>query len=190
MENQLDNKIKPQTQPLSTLNNRNIKKIVIGYILATVLVVGSFSGAYFWQHKKVNSLNTQLASLQNKVRSLEKQQDSIAPLTNDQIFKEVSAQLNLSRSSLVYFRIFGQDKVQYSSHSTGNSYAYKISDTWKIAATGVQSVILCSTLNNVPEQYRPPCNDSYSTTSKVNYENSDGTSTNYPISKAVSYIGQ
>ena len=50
-------------------------------------------------------------------------QISFLNLTPSQIFQEASLQLGFTRSQLVYFRIFGQDKIQYSLGS-GTNFAY------------------------------------------------------------------
>ena len=111
-------------------------------------------------------------------------------LTNDQIFEQVSSQLGLTRDKFAYFRIFGQDKVQYSTGLEGATYAYKVSDSWKIAQENAQSIAICSELVQVPEDFRPPCSDSNSTGSDTLYLDSNGRSINYPPSSMVSYIGE
>lgn len=114
---------------------------------------------------------------------------NVSTLSNSQIFNQTAQQLNLKRSSLKYFRIFGQHKVQYNT-GKGSTYAYKLDGRWHALAAeqGVQS---CRIFDAVPVSYRPECVDS---AGKLKYaiQFPDGTSSslNYPIEEAVSYIGQ
>jgi len=107
-------------------------------------------------------------------------------LTNDQIFQEVATQMGFVKNDFNYFRIFSQDKVQYSV-GIGTTYAYKTSGTWHISGHGNQSdVIECSALSAVPETYRQPCiTDGQDA---LSYLAKDNTSVNYPIASAVAYI--
>ncbi|MDP2692978.1 MAG: PsbP-related protein [bacterium] len=107
-------------------------------------------------------------------------QNQTTTLTPDQIFSEASSQLGITRSKLTYFRIFGQDKVQYD-----DVFAYKQEGVWRIAQQGTQSVAECSSLNSVPEQYQPPCLD---INGKLNYVDSSNRSINYPPSSMTSYL--
>lgn len=109
-------------------------------------------------------------------------------LSNDQIFNQVSTQFGLNRDQFAYFKIFGQDKVQYN-NGAGATFVYKISDSWKIAQENAQSIALCSDLTQVPEKYRPPCSVSNSTSSETMYDDANNQSLNYPPSSMVSYIG-
>lgn len=111
-------------------------------------------------------------------------------LTNDQIFDEVASQFGLERDKVSYFRIFGQDKVQYSNSIKGTTFAYKTSGTWKIAQKDSQTIAICSDLIDTPEEYRPPCSDSHSTSSTRHYIDPSGRSTNYPPSSMIQFIGQ
>ncbi len=47
---------------------------------------------------------------------------------------------------------------------------------------------LCSDLTNVPDKYKPSCDDL--TTNQVKYSDSSGQSVNFPSSQMFSYIGQ
>lgn len=110
-------------------------------------------------------------------------------LTNDQIFQEVASQFGLTKSGLAYFRIFGQDKVQYAiaGAPAGTNYVYKTSGTWKMAQQNASSVASCDSFANIPVNYRPVCVDSKGTTL---YMGSSNSSDNYPPSTMVSYIGK
>lgn len=115
-------------------------------------------------------------------------QNQTTTLTPDQIFSEASLQLGITRSKLTYFRIFGQDKIQYS-FGSGTNFAYKYMGKWQIAGgENAQGIAVCSELSNVPEQYRPPCYDS--TTKQEKYMDSQRQSLNYPPSQMTSYIGE
>lgn len=158
--------------------------------LVSILVALVSSGAvYAAMSRKATSdkseLNSQISSLQETVKTLSASQNTTTTLTNDQIFQEVSDQLGIARSSLTYFRIYGQDRVQYSI-TGGNTYAFKSGGKWTIAANEPQSLIACSAITNVPVQYMPPCANGNSHF----YIAADGTSVNYPPSAMTSYIGQ
>lgn len=115
-------------------------------------------------------------------------QNQTANMTPDQIFSEASLQLGIIRSKLTYFRIFGQDKIQYS-FGSGTNFAYKYMGKWQIAGgENAQGIAVCSELNNVPEQYRPPCYDAV--TKQEKYMDGQRQSLNYPPSQMISYIGQ
>lgn len=162
-------------------------------VVVTALIIGGVT--YFTVNQKniadENALNTQVNVLQSQVDTLTEQVKALSgttvpSLTNDQIYQEVATQLKLTRSEIVYFRIFGSDKVQYSVNS-GNIFAYKTDGIWKQAGPDSPHAILdCSTLTEVPEMYRPPCSDGSSRL----YMDSTGRSTNYPPAQMVSYIGQ
>ena len=186
-------------------------------VLLTVLIMllvagGATAGVWYYagqQAKKVADDNAkQVAALQKQIDDLNKKSTSTASpkvattvpttttpsvtsavLTNDQIFQEVATKFGFTRSQVSYFRIWGQDKVQYSllGNSSGTSFAYKAGSTW-VSLKGGQAVNDCAIYENVPEKYLPICSKGTSPT--LYYENSDGTSLNYPISTAVHYIGQ
>ena len=107
-------------------------------------------------------------------------------LTPAQIFQEVSVWQGF-HNKLSYFRIFGQDKVQFS-FGNGTNFAYKTGNKWYLAGKGNrQDIGGCSEYVTVPEQYNPGCIDAV--TGKSKYINSNGQSVNYPLSQMVSYIG-
>ena len=110
---------------------------------------------------------------------------AVTNLTNDQIYEEVATQFGLTRSELTYFRILGQDKIQYST-GQGTIFAYKSGGKWNklIAGTGLAA---CTAFSGVPAGYMPPCFDEKGTEL---YTNPNGQFTNYPLSAATSYIGQ
>ncbi len=185
--------------------------ITTGLVLATAAIVGG--GIWYFMNQnevaQTKSYNDSVASLQKQIDTLNKKvtaqtmtsssssnsttaSSSSSTETNDQIFNDVSTQLKFSRSEVTYFRIWGQDKVQYSLTSSagvggGTAYAYKENGSW-IAVQGGQAVNDCSVYSSVPEQYRPICTQG--TSSTLYYAASDNTSLNYPISSAVHYIGQ
>jgi hypothetical protein len=112
-------------------------------------------------------------------------------LTSAQIYQEVSSQLGLP-SKLEYFRIWGQDRVQYN-FGPGTNFAYKLDGKWHLVGKGnSQSGELCSDLSSVPAQYNPGCYNETTKQSKYITTNPDGTGTsvNYPPSQMISYIGQ
>ena len=112
-----------------------------------------------------------------------------ANLTSDQIFQEVSAWQGF-HSKLSYFRIFGQDRVQFSlAVNGGTNFAYKIGGKWYLAGKGGhQDLANCSEYSSVPTQYNPGCIDT--ATGQAKYIDSNGQSVNYPPSQMVSYIGE
>lgn len=164
--------------------NGNTFSIAIAILLA-VIILGALGYVYcqnFTINKKQKD-QTNVASTSEIKPSAENQ---VKNLSNDQIFNEVASQFNVSRDQLIYFRIFGKDKVQYNTGG-GATFAYKDSDSWKIAQRDAHSVGMCSDLSQVPEKYRPIC---YDTTDKSLYVDANSQSTNYPPSSMVSYIGQ
>lgn len=81
----------------------------------------------------------------------------------DKIFQEASSQLGLTREKLAYFRIFGEDKIQYGLKGIGEegaNFAYKLNGKWLIAQKGAEAVALCSDFVKIPKKYWPPCTDS------------------------------
>jgi hypothetical protein len=117
-----------------------------------------------------------------------KQTQNNSDLTTDQIFQESSSQLGFTRDEVIYFRIFGPDKIQYSLGS-GTSFAYKMNGVWNLVGAGyAHDIAFCSEITSVPEQYNPGCYDQLSKQTKYIGEN--GESINYPYSSAVSYIGE
>lgn len=108
-------------------------------------------------------------------------------LSPQEIFNQVSATEGF-HMKLNYFRIFGQDKVQYS-FGSGTNYEYKLNGVWHaVPHPNSEAVENCSDYASVPEQYRPPCFDA--STNKGMYADSNGQSVNYPPSEMISYIGQ
>ncbi|HET9174420.1 MAG TPA: hypothetical protein VFN56_04010 [Candidatus Saccharimonadales bacterium] len=169
-------------------NNEHGTTGIIALLLVVIVVlIGAVGWLTYTNHKKSAPIKV---STTHTVSPVTTPASTPVPLTNDQIYQEVATQLRLTRSSVLSFRIFGQDKVQYNTTESGNTYAYKTAGTWKIAATDVQSVLVCSTLASVPDQYKPPCADTNSTSAPIHFANADNTSSNYPIASAVSYIGQ
>jgi hypothetical protein len=74
-------------------------------------------------------------------------------LTPAQIYQEVSSQLGLP-SKVVYFRIWGQDRVQYN-YGPGTNFAYKLDGKWHLVGKGNrQDGEPCSDLSSVPAQYK------------------------------------
>lgn len=174
------------------------------YIITVVITTATVGGATYAVVKQKQATNE--AALQNKVTALENQVKSLTEesetpigdketttLSNDEIFQEASVDLGLKRSNLIYFRIFGQDRIQYSVGTTpagsGTTFAYKTSAEWKVAGPeNQQGLPKCDTVASVPEKYRPPCLDGnmFRYTSEV----TGGSSVNYPPSQKVSYIGE
>jgi len=209
-------------QPNSSEQGKTALPLMV-IVICCVLVVAAIAGwaAYAVSASNANKHN---ADLQAQINSLQSQLAAASPsptitaspqpvsspsataastptatpqtaLTNDQIFQEVASAFGLSRSQLAYFRIFGQDKVQYriNSVTSGTTYAYKDSGTWKLALEGAQSVAACGDLSNVPLTDRPPCSGQSTVnpgTYELLYADSNNKSTNYPPDSAVSYIGQ
>lgn len=161
--------------------------IIIGAVI--VLVGVGFVAYRTYTVQKDNSKSDTIVKESKKKSEQQPSQSTQSSnaniLTPDQIFTEVSSQFNLDRAQLVYFRIFGQDKVQYNA-GPGANFVYKQSGKWHIAQANAQSLANCNDLNNVPEQFRPPCYDSV--TQQEKYLNSNRESTNYPISQAIKYL--
>ena len=116
-------------------------------------------------------------------------QISFLNLTPSQIFQIASSQLGFARSQLVYFRVFGQDKIQYS-FGSGTNFAYSGGQQqWYLIGTGnYQGLANCSDYKYIPSQYNPGCIDV--ATGKAKYMDNKGQSINYPPSQMVSYIGE
>ena len=73
------------------------------------------------------------------------------------IFNNVASELKLNKSSLIYFRFYKTNKVQYS-YGPGTNYAYLSNGRWHIAGPiNQQSVQSCSDYHNVPSQFMPDC---------------------------------
>lgn len=174
------------------------KKIVVVGLL--VVLTGLTTGGLTWyvadsgrdaeldaKDQTISDLDTRIKQLEADVTPTTGTTKLATDLTDAQIYAQVESQLKLVRGDLTYFRIYGQDKVTF---NTGNgiTYAYKVSDTWKIAQENAQAVAQCSTLTNVPEAYRPPCLDS--ATGTYLYLKEDKTSLNYPTSDVRTYIGE
>jgi hypothetical protein len=182
--------------------------VTIAIVLLTALVVGgttwyimntNSNSINTSNNSTINAMQTNINNLKNQITALNKKVTSTqttttststaaTTLTNDQIFAQVAAQFGLTKSTLSYFRIFGQDKVQYSLNTSedGTVYAYKANGTW-IKLVGGTDMQDCSAYPNVPTNYLPPC---VSSSGATLYTNTDGSSTNYPASSMVSYIGQ
>jgi hypothetical protein len=111
-------------------------------------------------------------------------QKQTGKLLMDQIFYEVVSQLNLNINNLSYFRIFGLDKVQYGIDRT-MVFAYKYAGKWQIAASGNGGPSSCSDLNNVPQNYRPPC---IGESGRLDYADVNNRSLNYSPSRMTSYL--
>ena len=176
--------------------------ITSGFVLLAALVVGGTT--WYVMDKSAKEIKTandsSVASLQKQINELKAASKTstvvTAPattvLTSDQIFQEVSTKFNFSRSEVTYFRIWDQDKVQYSllnaaGVGSGTAFAYEPSGTW-INILGGQGVNDCSVYSNIPEAYRPICTKG--TDSTLYYANSDSSSTNYPVATATHYIGE
>jgi hypothetical protein len=137
-----------------------------------------------YDYSSVNIDGVNVEQLANQILSTFKFTDS--QTTSDSIFQEVSSQLGITKSKVSYFRIYGSDKVQYSLGS-GTTFAYKYNNKWQIAGpSSSQDVRFCTDYNNVPEQYRPFCDDN----GKLKYADAQNQSINYPPDTEVHYIGQ
>lgn len=174
------------------------KGLIISIIVVILIAALTGSATWYLMNKEITdakAANTaQVNALQAKYDTLDKKYSAIAEtmtLTNDQIFEDVASQLDLSRSELSYFRIFGQDKVSYSGNTLGSvpMTAYKQSGTWHSVVLG-QGLTECSEYSSVPEEYKPICSITTSGNTEIVYMNSGRSSVNYPVSSMVSYIGE
>jgi len=180
---------------MSIYNNKRqsgFGAIEIVLIITIIVLVGGVSWAMYSRHHKSTASSTAATTTQTQKTTpatTPTSGNAAAPttLTNDQIFQEVATQFGLTKAGLVYFRIFGQDKVQYNT-GPGTTYAYKTGGKWYIAVKDTQSAVDCSQLSSVPGNYRPGCEDQ--STGQLKYTDASGVSINYPPSSAVSYIGQ
>ncbi len=119
--------------------------------------------------------------------ALAKYFDTSAPTTADRVFSEVSQQFGFTREQVLYFTIYGSDRVQYNA-GEGLTFAFKENGSWHISGpVGAQEVPLCSLLATVPEKYRQAC---YDDTIKRNLhiDSEDGQNANYPTREGVRYI--
>lgn len=146
-------------------------------IIIAVLLVGT-AGWFGWQIVSAPDTNTR--DNQKAITTDKSEEEK----TNDKIFAEVVQQMNLERSRLQYFRIFDQDKVQYS-YSGIVYFVYFYEKEWQIAHKG-QDLPSCSEFVDIPEQYRPGCYDVESDADK--YLTDDGESINYNIDESVDYL--
>lgn len=179
----------------------NWTRLIITSVIVLVTAGAVGGGVWYVMNENLKTIQATddktTADLQKQIDALEKASitqtttpaatTSTTPttLTNDQIFQETATQLGLTRSGLVYFRIFGQDKVQYST-GQGTIFAYKSVGKWNKLSSGT-GLASCTAFTGVPTAYMPPCFDE---NNKELYVNSNGQFTNYPMSSAVSYIGQ
>ena len=161
--------------------------IILGVIIVLVLV-----GRYFLGMQS-SSDNSQVSDEQSSqstdsdgspTSSSSEQQSYVSP---EDVFQETSRKFTFTRDQLVYFRIFGQDRVQYS-RGSGATFAYKQNGDWTIAQENGEPEENCSAFDKVPEKYRPPCYDS--ATKKTMYVDSQKQSVNYPPSQQTSFIDQ
>jgi len=192
-------------------NKLNWQRLLIttGFVLLAALVVGGTT--WYVMDKSAKEVQTanekSVAELQKEIDELHTIETQLTPdtitpkttvtnssltLTPEQIFTEVSKKFNFNREQVVYFRIWGQDKVQYSLTSsagagTGALFAYKGSGAW-IDVLGGQGVNDCSVYTAVLETYRPICTKGTDTT--LYYADANRSSTNYPIATATHYIGE
>lgn len=189
-----------ENQPQGIKDPSHKAHTIAAFVILVLVAAAIGAGAWYylatfgqdnasWQsivNPKKNEKKTETAT--NTANST----NTSAALTNDQIYQEVATQFSLSRGTIVYFRIFGQDKVTYAIKGTapiatiGANYVYKQNGKWQVAQANAQSAPLCSALTNVPEGYRPPCFEG----DNLKYVDSQRGSLNYPISQAVSYIGE
>jgi hypothetical protein len=105
--------------------------ITVGIVIVTAGIIGGTTWYVMNQQatKDKETANKTAQDLQKQIDDLKKTQTTTSTttttttpatttpatttLTNDQIYQEVANQLGLTRSGLTYFRIWGQDKVQY-----------------------------------------------------------------------------
>lgn len=162
--------------------------VVILIILALIGALGFVYWRNFMQTKSETDDKTNTGKTTVTVAgNTEPATADVVDLTNDQLFQEVSSQLNLSRDSLRYFRIFAQDKVSFNDGS-GSNFAYKQDGVWKkTSPTGRMDIALCADYADVPENYRPMCLNG---SSEILYSEGSSSSVNYPGSLMTSYIGQ
>jgi|GEM_PF-5494838 len=160
-------------------------------IVIVLITAGAVGGSVWYlmdkNAKDVKASNDKLIQeMQNTINSLREKPaiESKANLTNEQIYQEVAKQLSLTKSEITYFRIYGQDKVQYSLGS-GTVFMYKNDNTWNKLVSGTE-VPSCTAFTGTPVSYMPPCVEN----DKVIYVDANSQSTNYPISSVVSYIGE
>lgn len=187
----------------ATEKNNN-KLLFIAAVIASALISGGL--VYFIMHqqsestaKTVQDLRAQVDNLKktntipatnnNAAQTKEKETNQPTTLTNDQIFKEISTQFNFKREQVNFFRIFGQDKVQYNLEGAEKFFAYKAAPnkTWALVTGGLEMPPPCAQIENAPEQYRPMCLNDDTT---MKYVDQSGRSINYPPSQSVSYIGE
>lgn len=174
--------------------------ITTGIVLLTALAVGGTTWYVMDKNAKDEKAANEksITELQEQINELKKDENkstettektpTITELTNEQIFQEVATKFGFSKSEVAYFRIFGQDKVQYSINTGTNSgtiFAYKVDGKWNklVSGTGVPG---CSAFSTVPSEYIPPCIEG----GKVVNVNTSNQSTNYPPLSMTSYIGE
>lgn len=194
-----------ETEPVSPSQGGNEPGMVRPWLLIVLAIVvlagiGFFSWNY-WQNKKtvsqpvVTDDSVVAAPTPDTAIVVPTSNPSVSPspntlsLTNDQIFQEVASQFGLTKSGLAYFRIFGQDKVQYAiaGAPAGTNYVYKTAGVWKMAQQNASSVASCDSFASIPVNYRPVCVDS---NGKTLYMDANNQSINYSPSAMTSYIGQ
>ncbi len=154
--------------------------IVIIIVWAVISVGGALTYAYFavknWEELESKSITWLI------------NQTLVAHTTDwkDKIFEEASSQLGFTRAQVLDFRIFGQDKIGYSS-SSGVNFAYKIRGRWYLAGKGDYSYLPdCSEYVLVPVQYNPGCYDELTKQNK--YLDAQGQSINYSPLQMIQYI--
>jgi len=206
----MEPEFKPETIAPEPKQKLNYKRLLLMALVVAVVAGATVLATWYFMNKQVDDNKTansaQVSSLQKQIDNLKKANatDVISKtaltqtttLTNDQIFQEVSTQLGLKKSSIGYFKIYGQDKVGYSYYngavSQFSGYAYKQSGKWNSVVVG-QGVQGCTMYSSVPEQYKPVCmienNNVVTADAHTAYLNSGEDSINYPTASAVKYIG-
>jgi Tfp pilus assembly protein PilE len=157
-------------------------------IILILAVMGSIG--YTVYHNDTSKMKTSTVTAGSSKSTTTAPKSASENTTNNQIYDEVVAQFMLTKSTLEYFRIFSDDKVQYST-GAGTTYAYKLSGTWHIAVAGEQGAQNCNQFGTVPANFRPEC---VSSSGNLAYaiKDADGSSgsSNYPEADAVSVIVQ
>lgn len=89
--------------PPPATNVKHAHKFILGYLVLIVLVA-AVAGVYGWQHKKVDSLNTQLSSLQKQVTTLQNDEKQNHSSTSTNSTSTATTTTTTSDSTLILQR--------------------------------------------------------------------------------------
>ena len=180
-------------------------------ITLVLVIVGIVAGVSWYVLKAKSNINSTYTSATDTSTVTKPQKSTTVQksptLDYDSIFNEVASQFGLKKENLRLFWIYSEDKVVYAGKNEGPGvfYVYKPATEWLVASNAINYQPVCSVIDKLPEDYRPPCNategldvakpgdltfkyvtDPSVWTSAEQLEKS----TNYPAANRYKYIGE